>query len=205
MNPQTWWYVARATGYVAWALLAASVVTGLQLRSKVLPHRPTPVWTTDLHRFLAGASVAFTGLHLAGLVADSYVHFGIADLLVPLASSWKPGAVALGVVSLHLLVAVEVSSLLMRRLPRRLWRAIHLSSYGSFWLATLHLLTAGTDAGHPLSRLVAAAVMVLVVFLTLIRILSERPKGRRSVRTGGVPRPAEVTTPAAGAPSGQAG
>lgn len=28
MNPQTWWYMARATGYVAWGLVAASVIAG---------------------------------------------------------------------------------------------------------------------------------------------------------------------------------
>ena len=72
-----------------------------------------------MHRFLGGAAVTFTGLHVAGLVADSYVHFGVADVLVPGASSWRPGAVAPGVVSLYLLAAVELTSLFMRRSRRR--------------------------------------------------------------------------------------
>ena len=76
----------------------------------------------------------FLAVHLGALVADSYVHFGVADLLVPFASSWKSGAVAWGVVAFWFLIAVEVSSLMMRRLPRRTWRAIHLTSY----LAAVH-------------------------------------------------------------------
>lgn len=178
MNEQTWWYVARATGYVAWALVATSVISGLLLSTRLTNGRPTPAWILDFHRFLAGASVVFTGLHLVGLVADNYVHFGVADILVPFASSWKTGAVALGVVALYLLVAVEVSSLYMRRLPRRVWRAIHLSSYVVFWSATFHLITAGTDATNPASRIATALTMAVVVFLTLVRALSGRGSRR---------------------------
>ena len=38
------------------------------------------------------------------------------------------------VMGLYLLLSIEVTSLFMRRLPRRLWRAVHLSSYGLFVL-----------------------------------------------------------------------
>jgi predicted ferric reductase len=179
MSAHTWWYLARATGYVAWALVASSVVSGLLLSTRLTGRRPTAAWTLDLHRFLAGTAVAFTGLHLAGVVADSYVHFGAADVLVPLASGWRTRAVALGIVAMYLLVAVEISSLLMRRLPRRLWRGIHLSSHVAFWAASFHLLTAGTDAGNPASRVVTVVVITVVVLLTLVRALGGTGVGRR--------------------------
>lgn len=184
MSPQTWWYLARATGYVAWALVTTSVISGLLLSTRLTNGRPTPAWILDLHRFLAGTAVAFTGLHIVGLVADNFVHFGLADVLVPFASSWRAGAVALGVIAMYLLVAVEISSLLMRRLPRRLWRGIHLSSYVAFWAATFHLLTAGTDATNPASKTATALVIAAVVFLTLVRALSGRGGGRRRTTAG---------------------
>lgn len=127
-----------------------------------------------MHHFLSGAAVAFTGLHVAGLVADGYVPFGVADVLVPFASSWRAGPVALGVVAMYLLAAVELSSLLMRHLPRRLWRALHLAGYAAFWTATFHLATAGSDAGHPASKVVTALAIAAVVFLTLVRVLGGR-------------------------------
>ena len=187
MNPQTWWYLARATGYVAWALVTTSVISGLLLSTRLTNRRATPAWILDLHRFLAGTAVAFTGLHIVGLVADNYVHFGVADLLIPFASKWRTGAVALGVTAMYLIAAVEISSLLMRRLPRRLWRGIHLSSYVAFWLATFHLITAGTDASHPLSRIATALVIATVVFLTLVRALSGRGARKEAVRRPTVP------------------
>lgn len=182
MNGHFWWYLARASGLVAWALLSASVIWGLLLSTRITQGRPRPAWLLDLHRFLAGAAVTFTALHLVGLVADSYVHFGVVQLLVPFASSWKPGAVALGVVALYLLVAVEATSLLMRHLPRRLWRAVHGTSFVLFWLATFHLLLAGTDSGNTLTRWLTNLVITTVVFLTLVRALSDRRPARTAVR-----------------------
>lgn len=180
MNPQTWWYVARATGFVAWGLVTASVITGLLLSTRLARGRPTPAWTLDLHRFLGGTAVVATVLHLAGLVGDNYIHFGAADLLIPFASSWEPGAVALGIVALYLLLAVQGSSMLMRRLPRRLWRTVHLTSFIVFWTATFHLQLAGTDAANLIARWTVNLAIAAVVFLTLVRALSGR--GGRGAR-----------------------
>ena len=69
------------------------------------PPRVTPAWVLDLHRFLGGLATVFVCVHVAAVVFDSYVAFGLADVLVPLASSWHPVAVAWGVVALYLLLA----------------------------------------------------------------------------------------------------
>jgi hypothetical protein len=166
----TWWYLARSGGIVAWFLLATSVLWGLLLSTRVFDRRPSPKWLTDLHRFLGGIALVFTGLHMAALVADSYVHFGVKELLVPFASTWHPVAVAAGVISLWLLVAVEVTSLLMRHLPKRLWHAIHMSSFGIFVVATVHAFTAGTDAGNLLFVMGAAALSAVVLLLAAVRL-----------------------------------
>lgn len=191
MNEHAWWYAARATGFVAWGLVTLAVIAGLLLSTRLAKRRPTPAWTLDLHRFLGGAAVVAVLLHLAGLVADNYVDFGAADVLVPFASSWKPGAVALGVVALYLLVAVQGSSMLMRRLPRRYWRAIHLTSFVAFWASTFHLQLAGTDAANSVARWTVNLAMVAVLFLTFMRVLSFGGGSGRAtgVRAGSAPAP----------------
>src|SRR3989442_11804872 len=95
------WYVARASGLVAWMLLAAATLWGLALSTKVLGKRPRPNWILDLHRWLGGLALVFTGVHVIALLGDQYVHFGLVDVLVPFASSWHPGWVAGGVVALY--------------------------------------------------------------------------------------------------------
>ncbi len=179
MSEQLWWYIARSSGIVAWVLVTAAVIWGLLLTTRLLGGRPAPKWLLDLHRFLGGLAVIFVGVHLLGLVADTYTTFGFAEILVPFASAWKPLPVALGVVALYLLVAVEATSLAMKRIPRRWWRYVHLSSFGVFWLATIHGVTAGTDATQPLLWIAYVLAAGTVTFLTLFRVLAERRRPSR--------------------------
>lgn len=178
MNEQIWWYLTRSSGIVAWALLSAAVLLGLVVRTKVGAAPARPPWWLDLHRFVGGLATVFTGVHLATLVADSYVEFGIVDLLVPGASDWNPGAVAWGVVALWLLLAVESTSLLQKRLPRTLWRWVHLTSYPLYWIATFHFLAAGSDAHSRPAIVVIMGTAGAVLFFTATRALLPA-RGRR--------------------------
>ncbi len=181
MNSQVWWFVARSSGIVAWALLSMSVVWGLLLSTKVsttriAARRLRPAWLLGLHRHLGGLAVIFTVIHLIGIVADSYVTFSWAAVLVPMASEWKPGAVAFGVVAMYLLVAIEATSLAIRHLPRQLWRWVHRSSFVLYATATWHGVTAGTDAGNQWFRAAAWLSLVVVVGLTVRLVVVLRAK-----------------------------
>ena len=187
MSEQLWWYVARSGGIVALVLTGLSVIWGLLYSTKVMQGRPTPKWTLDLHRFLGGAAVTFTGIHVLGLVLDDYVHFGWAEILVPFASEWKPGAVAWGVVTTYLLVAVQLTSLFMNRIPRRWWKRIHLTSYALFWTGLIHGITAGTDADNPLYVLGSAVAILATTGLTVYRVLTQRKLRSRAPAMPTVP------------------
>jgi predicted ferric reductase len=170
MNKQLWWYIARSGGIVAWALLAGSVLWGLALSTKVLRGKPRPNWILDLHRFLGGLALLFTGIHVGALILDSYVHFGPAEILVPLASAWHPVAVAWGVVAMYLLIAVELTSLARKRISKRAWRLTHYFSFPLFMLTTAHALSAGTDRSTLLLRWSVILVSAVVTGLTLVRV-----------------------------------
>jgi predicted ferric reductase len=174
MNPQFWWYVARASGIVAWLFLSASVIWGVILSTRAFPERRRPAWLLDLHRWLGGLTVSFVAVHLAALVADNYTHFDLGDLAIPFASDWKPGAVALGVVAAWLLAAVELTSLAIKRLPRHVWRSIHLTSYAVFWLTSIHAALAGTDRHLWLYQVTAAASILAVAWALLYRLTTRR-------------------------------
>jgi DMSO/TMAO reductase YedYZ heme-binding membrane subunit len=131
------------------------------------------------------------GLHIGSLVGDRFIHFGAADVLVPLASSWRPLPVALGVLSLYLLAAIEVTSLAMRRMSRRTWRSIHLTSYGLAWLVSLHAGFAGTDTVNIVYRAVAVALSAAAVAATCVRLVTGRRSGRpRHLTSARAPGPA---------------
>jgi predicted ferric reductase len=177
MTDQLWWYTARAGGIVAWALLGLSVLWGLALSTKAMGKRARPNWLLDLHRFLGGLALIFTGVHVVAIMADSYVHFGLTEVLVPFTGSWHPAAVAWGIIGAYFLVAVEITSLLRRRLSRRVWRATHFLSFPLFALTTVHALSAGTDRATFALRWGIIATAVAVTVLTFIRVQQiERPR-----------------------------
>ncbi|HWJ64446.1 MAG TPA: ferric reductase-like transmembrane domain-containing protein [Acidimicrobiales bacterium] len=178
----TWWYVDRSAGLVSWALLSASIVFGLLLSSKALGGKVRPNWIQDLHRGLSGLAVVFVGVHVLGAVADSYLHFGWAEVLVPFASSWRPTAVAWGVVSMYLLVAVEATSLLRKHISKAAWRKVHFLSFPLFLTATAHGITAGTELGTTAGIAAAAIVTAAIAGLTTLRIIHEVERSKQPPR-----------------------
>ena len=174
MNPQFWWYVARAAGIVGWLFLTASVLWGIFLSTDLFPTHRRPAWLLDLHRALGGLAVFTIAVHLGALVADNFVHFAIADLTIPFASDWKTWQVALGVFAFWGVVAVEATSLAMKHLPRRVWRWIHLTSYVTFLLTSLHGTFAGTDATNSLYVATSIITTVALMFAVVYRVTHRR-------------------------------
>jgi len=127
-------------------------------------------WLLDLHRFIGGATVVFTFVHLGAILTDSFVHFDLVSILVPFAASWNPMAVAWGIVAFYLLLAVEVTSLLRQHMPNRIWRRVHYASFPLFALATIHGVTAGTDTRTTFAGMVLASVVLGVGLLTASRV-----------------------------------
>jgi predicted ferric reductase len=189
---QIFWYTARAGGIVAWALLAASVIWGLWLSGRIRPLGARPAWILDLHRFLGGLATIFVGVHVGAILLDTYTHFGLTDVLVPFASSWHPVAVAWGIVALYVLLAVELTSLARQRLPKRLWRTVHVASLPLFVVASIHYLAAGTDSGNRLSigAVAVATGTIAVLFTRRMQEVRARGGGFIPSSTPDVPRAA---------------
>lgn len=181
MSSQTWWYVARSGGIVAFALLAFSMFWGVALSSRFLGKRPKPNWMLDLHRFAGGLAVVFTGVHVLALVADSYVSFGLVEILVPFTGDYHPVAVAWGIIGLYLLLAVEITSLLRKKMSKRSWRLTHYLSFPLFALTTVHLLWAGTDRTTVPMRAFTLVTVLVVTAATMARIAQADERERAAV------------------------
>ena len=126
IDTRFWWWLSRASGIVAWVVVAAAVVWGLLASTKMIRRRGVPAWILDLHRYLGTLTIVFVAVHVFAIWADSFVKFGPRQLFVPFASTWRPHAVAWGIVSTYLLVAIQTTSWAMRKLPRRVWHRIHI-------------------------------------------------------------------------------
>ncbi len=169
----TFWLLARAAGLTAYVLLTGSVLAGLTLRSRALGRAVRPAAVADVHRFLALLGLGMIGLHGLALVLDRTVRIPIAALLVPGLSSYRPVAVAWGVVAAELAVVIVASFPLRRRIGMRNWRLLHWATYAVFVLGTAHGLLAGSDSSRPWAFGLYLGAVGAVAFATAYRALAQ--------------------------------
>jgi DMSO/TMAO reductase YedYZ heme-binding membrane subunit len=193
------WYLTRAAGWTAYALLTGSMILGIGLGGRWRSRRWPRFALNDLHRYLSLVTLVFIGIHAATLAFDSYISFSLADLLVPGLSSYRTLWTALGIVAAWLALAAWLSDLVRKRIGQRWWRRLHWATYAVYVLATLHGIKAGSDSGSVAAIAAYAASVGAVAGLTVWRGMTEttKPAGARSAAAR--PRPAPVAAQVPGA------
>ncbi len=146
LSPSTaFWYASRATGVVAIVLITAVVALGILVsRQARLPGLPRFAGVS-LHRYLSLLAAGFVAVHVLTAVADSYVSISLAAAIIPFTSAYRPLWLGLGAVSLDLIAAVIVTSLLRHRIGRRAWRCVHWLAYLAWPAALAHGLGSARD------------------------------------------------------------
>jgi sulfoxide reductase heme-binding subunit YedZ len=183
MNGSTaFWYASRATGIVALLLLTAVFVLGLLVsRQGRLPGLPRFA-VTSLHRNISLLAVAFVAVHVLTAVLDTYVSIPLVSAVIPFASGYERFWLGLGAISLDLMLAMIVTSLLRGRLNRTLWRAVHLLAYLSWPVALAHSIGSSHDLqqGWMLGLAVGCAVLVLAAMTwRLVGAARQLPRAAR--------------------------
>jgi methionine sulfoxide reductase heme-binding subunit len=182
MTDQLLWFATRGSGIVSLLLGSAVMVLGLLTSARW----QRPGWprflTAELHRTVALVTVVFTGIHIVTAILDPFTHLGVAAALIPLASSYRPVAVAWGVLSVDVILAVVITSLIRDRVGHRLWRAVHWLAYAGFPLAVLHSITSGSDATAPW-MLVVDVLSIGAVVVALAWRLAADASPRRWLET----------------------
>src|SRR5215469_9574224 len=139
------WYASRATGVVSLLLLTLVVLLGILVnRQGRLPGLPSFA-VTGLHRSLSLLSVLFIAIHVVTAVIDPYVSIGLAAAVIPFVSPYEPFWLGLGAVSLDLIAALILTSLVRGRISRRVWRGIHWLAYAAWPVAFAHSVGSSPD------------------------------------------------------------
>src|SRR5512136_138271 len=171
-EPKAYWYLSRASAMVAYALLWASMASGLIITNKLARVWPGGPTAFDLHQFTSLMGLAFALFHALILMGDKYINYNLAQVLVPFNSvGYKPVWVGLGQIGFYLLVIVGLSFYVRKRIGHRAWRLIHLLSFLMFALALAHGVFSGTDTNLAWVRVFYWVSGGTLVFLTVYRIL----------------------------------
>lgn len=147
------WYLSRAAGLVALALLWLSVCLGLMQSSGLLTGITGAANNVDVHGFAALLSLYGTTFHAWILLWDRFVTFRWAELLVPFTSAYEPVLTGLGTLAFYGVMGTVVTTYLRGRLGPKVWRALHQTSLAVFALALVHGYLYGPDTSLPAVRL----------------------------------------------------
>jgi len=198
--PLLWW-ADRAFGLLAYLALWLSTFFGVLVGSRGAGGLLAPATMTALHRRWATAAIATLAVHIVLVVGDRVSGVSVLGALIPLASGRLTGPVALGTLATWGLLLLIASSA-MPSLPRWVWRASHATAFGTWVLALVHGLTAGTDASSPVVQAIylgtgAALVGALVQRVLLAMHDKARPaRAERAARGQANPtdsQPTELT------------
>lgn len=185
------WYTARGAGLATLIMLSVATALGA-LGSVKLRHPSTRVIAQYIHRTAAALGLGLLAVHVTSIVVDDRSGVGVAGALVPFASAYRPGSVALGSIAAYVLLLVAALGLARGRLTRSgraasSWRALHALAYGAWAVAMLHGLRSGTDAGERWVQLIflGCAFGVLAALTARLVALTSGETFRRAMEVAG--------------------
>lgn len=158
------WSVDRAAGIAALLLATSSIVVGTLLGARAASDRPPLVPRADLrplHEALALATLAAIAIHVLSFAVDGFFGAGVTGTVLPLASPYRPAAVAAGQGRRRRAAVLSLSYYARRRIGPARWRVLH-RGIAAFWgLAVIHAALTGSDALRPWLVLVAVPPVVV--------------------------------------------
>lgn len=173
----TFWFLTRASGFVAYLLLFASLTLGLTLTGGLLSRRIPRYRVYDMHRFLSLLALLVTVFHVFIVLPDDFIGFTVLQLLVPFASPYEPLYMGLGALSLYLTASIVASFYALRWLRYPAWRLLHYATFAAFTLSFLHGVGAGSDSDGAWAPYLYAATGLIAFNLLVYRALRGSARG----------------------------
>ena len=192
------WYLMRGSGFVALILLTITTCLGIANLARVARGSWTRAVAALVHRNASLLAVVFLAVHVLTAISDRYVKVPALSILVPGLSGYDPLWVGLGALSLDLMIAVIVTSLLRARLRQRTWQVIHWLAYLSWPSAMLHSIGSGSgtgvDTGHAWSTLLYLALAMAFGIAVAARLVLPKRPGLTAPPPVNRPSPTPVTS-----------
>ncbi len=181
-GPTALWYAARSSGYVSLLMLTAILVLGILTAMRWDSVEWPRFLTQAVHRNLSLLVLVFLGIHIVTSVVDPFAGISVLNTVAPFTGSYRPVWMGLGVLSMELLAALVVTSLLRQRIGFVLWRVIHWAAYACWPLALLHTLGTGSDVRSVWALVLGLGCVGAVVFAIVWRLTANPDRVRLPVR-----------------------
>lgn len=171
LGEKTFWYLTRASAFVAYGLLWWSMALGLAISNRMARVWPGGPTVSDLHEYASLLGLAFAAIHALSLLGDHYIGYSLTQILVPFTNwDYRPLWVGMGQIAFYLMIPVTFTFYIRRWIGGKAWRNIHMLSYGLFVLALAHGIFSGSDSGTGWAQLAYIGSGLSLAALTYYRI-----------------------------------
>jgi sulfoxide reductase heme-binding subunit YedZ len=168
MTAHLFWITSRAAGTAALLFSSAAVCVGLAMGGAFVRRRGADLRVT--HEALSLATLAALAVHAVVLLGDRFMHPSLADVTVPLVSSFQRGWTTMGIVGGWMVVLLGLSYYARATIGVSRWRTLHRFTALAWLLGAVHAIGEGTDAGRPWFYLPVVIAIVPAAVLLIARL-----------------------------------
>jgi len=140
--------VSAVVGLFAASLLTLNILLGMLLATaykrsalwKRMPPKIKQLSLNDIHNWTAYVALSLVVLHIVFLLLNTATKFTVVDALLPIKAPHQKLEVALGTLAFYALLTAIITTQkgIRKKMGFRLWKNIHLISYGTALLFIIH-------------------------------------------------------------------
>jgi len=165
------WNVTRAAAITSYLLLFISMLTGLTFKLPIFPKKMQKI-ILNTHEATGWFGLLFGMVHGLVLVFDTeYTSYTIFNILIPFTVEHNAISLSLGIFAFYGFLLLVLSTDLLKKLGKRVWKAIHFLAFPTFFAALFHGLLMGTDSQTTWMVILYIFTGASVLILTVLRIV----------------------------------
>jgi predicted ferric reductase len=175
------WYIVRASALVGFLLFYIAVFVGTVSCLPGIKKYFLRLRSLNFHCWISFQALLFALIHGVSLLFHKFIPFSLADIFIPFHASYEPLLVALGTISLYLMIILVATSYARKYISQKLWRTIHFLNIALYIFSIIHALNLGTDLKSGLLREIfiwANGFLILLLLSNMIHRIWSRIKNR---------------------------
>ncbi len=177
------WYVSRASGMVGYVFLWLTVFLGLAIRNPLLKKFILPIYSFDLHAFMAVMAVFWSLVHGTSFVFHGSFALSIKEVAIPFYSHTalvNPTYMSLGIMAFYMMIIMVITSFLRTHMNHWAWRILHFLNPVAFIFVVAHGYINGTDINNNFyvgsAFLFSAFILVMIYLSSLVAVIVKKFK-----------------------------
>jgi len=171
--PKAYWYLSRATAFVALSLLWLSMALGLGITNKMARLWPGAPAAFALHEYVSLLGLAFAIFHAIVILGDHYINFTLLQVFIPFSTvDYRPFWVGIGQLGFYTWAILALSFYIRPAIGQKSWRFLHYGSFAMYLMGIFHGIFSGTDTSAGWAQNYYWYSAGSLLFLLMYRILA---------------------------------